>query len=61
MERIKKDYIVRGSRKGVNKCLIKQPLWSLQGQTDFPVAGDGNKISGIFHETLEMEVALLSV
>lgn len=37
MERIRKAYIVGGSRKAVNKCLIKQPLWSLQVQADFPV------------------------
>lgn len=39
MERIRKDYIVRGSRKEVNKCLIKQPLRSLQVQAGFCVGG----------------------
>ena len=60
VERIRKDYIVRGSRKAVNKCLIKQPLWSLQVQADFPV--EGMEITALaFPQDPGDEVALLSV
>lgn len=47
-------------RKEVNKCLIKQPLWSFQVQAGF-LLGDGSKIPGIFWRTLDTEVAQLPV